>query len=81
MSKQEITQQNTVPLHINGKLHHVPKDAGKTVASLLDHLLPALSKGPFGVAVNQTFVPQSLYTETTLHADDCLELMIPMEGG
>ncbi len=33
------------------------------------------------VAVNETFVPKTLYRETSLHEGDRIEILSPMQGG
>jgi sulfur carrier protein len=35
----------------------------------------------FAVAVNQQFIPRSLYENTTIDANDCIEVVAPMQGG
>lgn len=36
---------------------------------------------PVAIAVNEAFVPKSLYTETELNDGDRIEILAPMQGG
>ena len=37
--------------------------------------------GSFAVAVNNSFVPRSNYNNLTVHAEDQLDIIAPMQGG
>lgn len=65
-----------MPIFINGK----PID---TVFSSLAELLEQQTQfqAPYAVAVNTNFVPKSAYTTTTIHADDKIDIVSPMQGG
>ncbi|UQB42146.1 sulfur carrier protein ThiS [Thiomicrospira microaerophila] len=60
---------------INGE----PRD---TIATNLAGLLVELKiEGAFALALNENFVPKSQYANTTIHENDRIEIVAPMQGG
>lgn len=51
---------------------------GATLAAALALLQP---RPPFAIAVNQQFVPNTHYADTTLQPDDRVEIIAPITGG
>jgi sulfur carrier protein len=60
----------------NGSVVDLPDAA--TIADLVIRVRPPQ---PFAVAVNMIFVPRNLHDTHALHADDRIELIIPVTGG
>ena len=62
---------------VNGE----PRDVGdaKNLSELLTEL--NLSNRSLAIAINQEVIPRSLYEETALKADDCVELVQAVGGG
>lgn len=66
-----------VTVILNGEKNHLPKSC-----SLLEALKNwADEKTTFAIAVNEQFIPRSLYAEVTLNEGDRIELLSPMQGG
>jgi sulfur carrier protein len=40
-----------------------------------------LASATFAIAINEQFVPKSIYASTELHDGDCVEIVVPMQGG
>jgi len=51
--------------------------------SLLENAIAewALSNQTFAIALNEQFIPKSLYASTQLQEGDRLEFLVPMQGG
>ena len=68
---------NMITVELNGE--------AKTVASNqnLEQAIVQwdLASQQFAIAVNENFVPQSLYANTLLQEGDRVELLVPMQGG
>lgn len=60
---------------INGQSGHF---SGRTLADLIEQHRPA---GPFAVALNTEFVPQSAYAHTRLQEGDRVDIVRPVVGG
>ncbi|MDD1648861.1 MAG: sulfur carrier protein ThiS [Methylococcaceae bacterium] len=61
---------------INQKPFELPESA------TLQQALEAFSaRPPFAVAVNQSFIHRQHYADTTLQADDQVEIVQPVAGG
>lgn len=41
----------------------------------------ALTDQHFAVAINNQFIPNSFYTKTWINEGDCVDIIIPMQGG
>ncbi len=35
----------------------------------------------FAISINEQFIPKTQYTATILQTNDCIDLLIPMQGG
>ncbi len=63
---------------INGVMHMI--DMPLNLIELLEKEGFQQDKG-FAVAINQTFIPRSLYEQTWIQAEDHIEIVMPMQGG
>ncbi|GLS25945.1 sulfur carrier protein ThiS [Marinibactrum halimedae] len=61
----------------NGVEHQLSETI--TLSTLTEKFAPKEQK--FAVAVNEQFVPKSLYEETSVQDGDTIELLTPMVGG
>ena len=52
--------------------------AAKDLAGLVMELK---IEGAFALALNENFVPKSQYANTTIHENDRIEIVAPMQGG
>lgn len=73
---------NNITLTLNGTCYDLRE--GSTISQALDILhinkdKPKLTD--FVIALNQTFIPRSQYSNTQLHNNDVIELLSPMAGG
>ncbi len=50
-------------------------------ATLQDAIVLSQITPPFAAAVNNQFVPKSLYTQTVLSDKDRIDLIVPITGG
>lgn len=66
----------TLCIHINGDLEHIPAPA--TVASLVALRQP---RPPFAVEVNRQLVRRTQYESTDLHDGDQVEIVTLVGGG
>ena len=53
----------------------------KPGTALNDALTQWQAGGEFAIAINEAFIPRSLYNTVTLQAGDKVELLAPMQGG
>ncbi|MDY0135761.1 MAG: sulfur carrier protein ThiS [Thiomicrospira sp.] len=54
----------------------------ETAAKDLAGLVVELNiEGAFALALNENFVPKSQYADTTIHENDRIEIVAPMQGG
>lgn len=65
---------------LNIMLNGEPLELAKTI-TLSELVLQQAITGSFAIAVNQTFVPKTLWPTTTLSMGDQVELVAPMQGG
>lgn len=66
-----------ITVSVNNEAKSVPAECSVSEAlSLWDY-----SSEKIAVAINSEFVPRSLYAERQLQADDCIDIVAPMQGG
>ena len=66
-----------ITVELNGEAKRVPADS--TLSEAIEQW--QLAQQTFAIALNQHFVPKSLYQQTSLSDGDQVELVIPMQGG
>ena len=68
---------STITVELNGESKTV------TSKSNIEHAIVEwkLTGEKFAIALNENFIPQSQYANTTLEAGDRIELLVPMQGG
>jgi len=64
-------------IFLNGEKIEIKNDV--TIQDMLEHV--GHNKNMVAAALNETFVPRSLYCETKLKENDALEFLKPMAGG
>ena len=68
---------NMITVKLNGEAKTVAPNQNLEQAILAWDL----ANQQFAIAVNENFVPQSLYVNTLLQEGDRVELLVPMQGG
>ena len=66
-------------MHIKLNNQSIPIQSSQSLAEFL--VDQGYTQTHFAVALNQSFVPRSLYTQTYLQEGDCVETVAPMQGG
>ncbi len=66
-----------IEVRVNSELKQV--DAGKSLAALLADW--GFDSGKVAVAINEDFVPRSIYASTQLKAADRVDIVSPVQGG
>lgn len=68
-------------IYLNEKLIIVPVETtlNQALKNLADFNLP--NSHHYAVLINDEFIPRSLYSQTQMHPEDRIELIIPMQGG
>lgn len=66
-----------IEVMINGENQKI--EQGLSLSELLEKL--GYGDQSFAIAVNETFVPRSQYQQTSLQAEDVIEIVAPMQGG
>ncbi len=66
-----------IEVRVNSELKQV--DAGKSLAALLADW--GFDSGKVAVAINEDFVPRSIYASTLLKAADRVDIVSPVQGG
>lgn len=70
-------KHETVDIILNGEPATIA--TSQTVAALLEHL--KLTNVLVAVEINRTVVPRAVYTETTIHEGDVVEVVHFVGGG
>jgi sulfur carrier protein len=73
----KTTANFIINIRINGIRHEIEK--GSTISQAL--VVLNTNTINFVIALNQTFIPRSQYSNTLLHNNDAIELLSPMAGG
>lgn len=72
-----VNEPTTIEISINGEPRHIP--SGYSVADLVASL--ELSAGRLAIELNLSIVPRTAWAETSLQANDKLEIVHFVGGG
>lgn len=72
-----MAEMTMITVNINGKLQQVASASSLAMAlqQCADYQQWA------AVAINQQFIPKTSYASTILSQGDCIDILVPMQGG
>lgn len=66
-----------IRIRINGDIQTIANDL--SLAAVLKNL--GYDQEYFAVAINKNFIPRTAYATSFFNEDDCVDIVMPMQGG